>query len=115
MAAEPRLSTRQLGKRYGQVVVLDSVSVDFEPASLVAVTGPNGAGKSTFLACLAGVIGHSGEVLVNSSPATPGAIAYLPQRVQFPANVLVGEVLDLFGGGSGVPNGFLPDRVRKMS
>lgn len=97
------------------MVVLDSVSLDFEPAHLVAVTGPNGAGKSTFLACLAGVIGHSGEVLVNGSPATPGAIAYLPQRVQFPANVLVGEVLDLFGGGSLVPDGFIPDRARKMS
>ena len=115
MATEPRLSTRLLGKRYGRTVVLDSVSVDFEPASLVAVTGPNGAGKSTFLACLAGVIVHTGEVLVNSAAATPGAVAYLPQRVQFPANVLVGEVLDLFGGGPGVPAGFAPDRSRKMS
>lgn len=115
MVTEPRLSTRNLGKRYGQVVVLDSVSVDFAPASLVAVTGPNGAGKSTFLACLAGVIGHTGVVLVNSAPACPGTIAYLPQRVQFPANVLVGEVLDLFGGGSGVPDGFIPDRGRKIS
>lgn len=115
MLAEPRISTRGLGKSYGRTAVLDSVTVDIAPASVVAVTGPNGAGKSTFLGCLAGILTHRGEVLVDSSPRTPGSIAFLPQRVQFPSNALVGEVLDLFGFEADFPSGFIPDRAGKMS
>lgn len=115
MASDPRLSTRDLGKSYGSTTVLDSVSVDIAPASVVAVTGPNGAGKSTFLGCLAGVLAHRGEVLIDSAPRTPGSVAFLPQRVQFPSNVMVGEVLELFGVEAEFPRGFIPDLTGKIS
>src|SRR5271169_5941582 len=54
MAAEPILDVRGLGKRFGGLVALDSVSFQVEPGSIFSVIGPNGAGKTTLFSCLVG-------------------------------------------------------------
>ncbi|MBC9955618.1 amino acid ABC transporter ATP-binding protein [Yimella sp. cx-51] len=41
-----------LVKKFGDVTVLDEVSMDVEPGQVVALIGPSGAGKSTFLRCI---------------------------------------------------------------
>lgn len=115
MDTDPRLSAHQLGKSYDDLVVLGAVTVDIDSSTVVAVTGSNGAGKSTFLGCLAGVISHQGQVLIDGKPRMAGSVVYLPQRVQFPSNVFVGEVLDLFGGEVALPDGFIPERRRRIS
>jgi NitT/TauT family transport system ATP-binding protein len=43
-----------LGKHYGDTVVLERVNVDIESGSFVAVVGASGCGKSTFLRILLG-------------------------------------------------------------
>jgi len=48
------LRIQSLGKRYGGVVALDSVSLDIEGAGIYGLIGPNGAGKTTLFDCLAG-------------------------------------------------------------
>lgn len=48
------LSAQDVVYAYGRRRVLDGVSLDVPPGSLVGLVGPNGAGKSTLLACLAG-------------------------------------------------------------
>ncbi len=50
----PLLSTVDLTKRYGALVVLDSVSVELAAHEVVGIVGPNGAGKTTLLDMLAG-------------------------------------------------------------
>jgi ABC-type multidrug transport system ATPase subunit len=60
------LETHDLQKYYGQVKVLERLSLSFEEGELVAVLGVNGAGKTTLLACLAGILGWTrGEVRVD--------------------------------------------------
>ena len=50
--------------RHGEVVVFDSLSVDFYQGRSYALTGPSGSGKSTLLHILAGIeIPCSGKVL----------------------------------------------------
>ena len=46
------LKASNIGKTYGQNVVLTDISIDFKKGNVVAIIGPSGAGKSTFLRCL---------------------------------------------------------------
>jgi ABC-type sugar transport system ATPase subunit len=52
---EPVLSIRNLTKRFGGLVAVNSVSWDVYPGEVVALLGDNGAGKSTLIKCVSGV------------------------------------------------------------
>lgn len=54
------------GKRYGDTVVVDGVSLDIPAGGLTAIIGPNGAGKSTVLSMVSRLLpASSGSVLVD--------------------------------------------------
>jgi iron(III) transport system ATP-binding protein len=42
-------------KRYGDVVAVDDLTMDFEKATLTTLLGPSGCGKTTTLRCIAGL------------------------------------------------------------
>ena len=46
------ISVSDLKKSFGELVVLDGISVNIEKGEKVVVIGPSGSGKSTFLRCL---------------------------------------------------------------
>jgi branched-chain amino acid transport system ATP-binding protein len=54
------LSTTQLVKRYGGILVTDNVSLDVRPGELHAIIGPNGAGKTTLINQLSGELSSNG-------------------------------------------------------
>ncbi|GHA62401.1 sugar ABC transporter ATP-binding protein [Streptomyces tauricus] len=69
-AGPPAVSLRGIGMAFGGKTVLESVSLDIAPGSVVALLGANGAGKSTLIKILSGVhTDHSGQVEVNGDPA----------------------------------------------
>jgi len=56
----------ELGKRYGDTVVVDGVTLDIPAGGLTAIIGPNGAGKSTMLSMVSRLLpASSGSVLVD--------------------------------------------------
>ncbi|PSM38496.1 ABC transporter [Streptomyces dioscori] len=68
--APAAVSLRGVGMAFGGKTVLESVSLDIAPGSVVALLGANGAGKSTLIKILSGVhTDHSGQVEVNGGPA----------------------------------------------
>src|SRR5438445_7885649 len=71
------IEVRDVSKRFGDFVALDSVSLTVESGGLVALLGPSGSGKSTLLRVIAGLERpDSGMVLINGADAT----AVPPQR-----------------------------------
>ncbi|MEY4862263.1 MAG: hypothetical protein RLZ51_358, partial [Pseudomonadota bacterium] len=48
------LETFRLGKRFGDFVALDEVSMRITPGTVHALLGENGAGKSTLVKCISG-------------------------------------------------------------
>ncbi len=65
------LSLRDIGKNFGAVAALKSVSLDVEHGSFVCFLGPSGCGKTTLLRVVAGLEEpDSGEILLEGSDLT---------------------------------------------
>lgn len=55
VAAEPVLSLKGIGKRFGAVQALSDVGIEVYAGEVVALVGDNGAGKSTLVKIMSGV------------------------------------------------------------
>ncbi|HYM56947.1 MAG TPA: TOBE-like domain-containing protein [Solirubrobacteraceae bacterium] len=65
------IEARAIGKRYGEFVALDDVSMVVPEGSLTALLGPSGSGKSTLLRVIAGLEApDAGQVLIDGTDAT---------------------------------------------
>lgn len=78
------INCKGLSKLYGSKRALDSVDLQLEPGSPIALVGPNGAGKTTLMSLLLGYIRpSSGEITVMGqrpgSSELLGQISALPQ------------------------------------
>ena len=61
-----RLTFERLGRRYGETVALEDVSLDIAPGEVVCLLGPSGCGKTTLLRIASGIERPSaGRVLIN--------------------------------------------------
>lgn len=65
------LSITGLNKRFGALVVTDSVSFDVASNEIVGILGPNGAGKTTLFNLIAGTVrAESGEIMFDGRDVT---------------------------------------------
>jgi branched-chain amino acid transport system ATP-binding protein len=65
------LRTEGLVKRFGGILVTDSVSLDIAPGELHAIIGPNGAGKTTLINQLSGeMASNEGKVWFDGADVT---------------------------------------------
>ena len=65
------IETRGVSKRYGDVLVVDDVSLSIPQGGFTSIIGPNGAGKSTLLSMISRLTPMSaGTVLVDGMDVT---------------------------------------------
>ena len=102
------LSVAGLGKRYGKIVALDSVTFELEPGEVMALIGSNGAGKSTLIKSVAGLVRHTGGVTVGGidvarqPKAARRLMGYLPQHPALHGDVSVRETAVFYADMKGV-------------
>jgi ABC-type multidrug transport system ATPase subunit len=81
---------------YGDVQVLDDVSVTVPAGNVTALIGPNGTGKTTLLRALAGLHGATDGTIEYRGPDVPRPIGYLPQHPSFRPGFTVVEALEFY-------------------
>jgi ABC-type uncharacterized transport system ATPase subunit len=75
------LRVENVSKRFGTLVALDDVSVNFQSGEIHAVLGENGAGKSTLMNALSGFVKPDrGKILLNGEPI-PLGLAFACKRI----------------------------------
>lgn len=116
--ARSHLAVTDLSKNFGELNVLDSLSVDFQPGSVTALLGPNGAGKTTALKCILGLVRpDSGDISVGTEEIEDSGhyrhtIGFMPQLPHFPAQLTgweLAEMLDDLRDFTGDPDEELID------
>lgn len=94
---ESVLRVRDIEKSFGRHKVLQGVSFEAAPGTLVGIVGENGAGKSTLLKILAGELRpNQGQIFRR------GSQGYCPQQVILHEGLTVNQHLDYFRAAYGL-------------
>jgi putative hydroxymethylpyrimidine transport system ATP-binding protein len=85
VSAEPKLDVRGLSVSYGDLPVLDDLTLSAAPGEFVSLVGPSGCGKSTLFAALAGLVAPPegtvrGAVELDGGPVHGSPFGYMPQK-----------------------------------
>jgi branched-chain amino acid transport system ATP-binding protein len=102
----PALAVEDLVAGYGQVTVLEAVSLAAKPGTITAVLGANGAGKTTLLRTISGLVKpRAGRVLIDGAnlarrrpeQITRAGVAHVPEGQGVITELTVEENLRLGG------------------
>jgi len=98
------LQADTISQSYAGRRILDQVSLQLEPGSVLGLIGKNGAGKTTLIRCLLGLQpADAGEARLFGEPSTrmsddaKARLGYVPQQPEAFAWMQVGQMLDFIG------------------
>jgi ABC-2 type transport system ATP-binding protein len=98
------LSARNLSKRYGPNIAVDSISFDIPAGRIVGLIGPNGSGKTTTLKAALGLVPFDGELKVlGLDPRTQRdelmrEVCFIADVAVLPRWIKVREAIDFVAG-----------------
>ncbi len=117
----PAIGTRNLTRRFGQVVAVDNLSMSVSHGETLGLVGPDGAGKTTILRMLAAVLRPtSGSAHVEGfdthlqAERIRSRVGYMPQRFSLYGDLTVRENLDFFASIFSVPATARRDRFGRL-
>lgn len=106
---EPAIEIKNLTKRYGEFVALDSLSLNVQRGQILGFIGPNGAGKTTTIRILVGLLKATsgsakiaGADCLTETKAIKRLVGYMPDDFGKYDNMRVSEYLDFFGAAYGI-------------
>jgi ABC-2 type transport system ATP-binding protein len=109
MTAEPAIEVRQLTRRFGAFLAVDSLSFDVRRGEIFGFLGSNGAGKSTTIRMLCGLLRPTsgtakvGGIDVARNPeGVKQRIGYMSQRFSLYELLTVDQNIQFFGGVYGL-------------
>lgn len=95
------IEIKSLHKKFGKLQVLNNVNLSLSMGNCIALIGPNGCGKTTLIKSLLGmVIPNAGNIYFNQKNVLNTVdykqqIGYMPQIGNYPANMSIGELLQM--------------------
>jgi len=121
MNKEYVIETRDLTKRFGDVVAVDNLSINVRKGEIYGFLGPNGAGKTTTIKIILGLIYPTeGEVYINGEKMHPDnieikkEIGFLPERISFYRNLTPVQTLNFFCELKEVDKSIVPRLLKEM-
>jgi len=96
MSESELLVADAVSRQFGDVTVIDDVSLSLGAGQLHALVGPNGSGKTTLLQLLAGIDNPTAGAVSYEGPAAARRIGYLPQRPSFRDGFTARETLEFY-------------------
>lgn len=121
MSANPIVTMKGIGKRFGPVSVLRDVDFEVHSSEVHVLAGENGAGKSTLIKILAGVYqDYDGSIELDGMPFRPQSpaearslgIAVIYQELSIVPSMTVAD--NLFLGRFLCSHGFVSDRRQRV-
>ena len=110
----PILSAENVDHSYGDVSVLEDVSLDIQPGEVTGLIGPNGAGKSTLIRVLTGLLEPTDGTIRYNGPETARPIGYLPQHPAFRPDFSVRETLSFYASLVGDDEADAMDHLQRV-
>jgi len=92
----PILAATGLTREFGDVTVLDGISLGIEAGAVTALVGPNGSGKTTLLRLLCGLLSPTAGTVTYSGPEATREIGYLQQRPAFRRGFTARETIEFY-------------------
>jgi len=116
---KPVIELKNLSKRYGEFVALDSLNLSVYRGQILGFIGPNGAGKTTTIKIMVGLAkptsgtAHiAGADCARDSAQIKRLVGYMPDGFGSYDNMRVREYLDFFGAAFGIPR---RERIRRIA
>jgi ABC-2 type transport system ATP-binding protein len=112
----PAVEIRQVGKRFGDQVIIQDLSLSVPRGTVYGLLGPNGAGKTTTLRMLLNIIApDEGTIeIFGCKPAAAGLtdrIGYLPEERGLYRRMQVRRLLRFLAALKGVPSRVADQRI----
>jgi ABC-2 type transport system ATP-binding protein len=118
---EYAVQTRQLTKRFGDIVAVDDLDLGVNQGEIYGFLGPNGAGKTTTIRMLCGILGPTsggGRVLgydiVGEAEQIKRRIGYMSQRFSLYEDLTVAENVDFYASIYGLVGPVKRERTEEV-